>query len=64
MRIVLELKPFMTPNFAIIKDGKIAQKQDGFQGSKSIALKDISQETLLEMCEQFKRDVLKKAGYL
>lgn len=65
MKIELELKPFMTPNFVIAKDNKIYQRQDGANfEQKSIALKDVPRETLLEMCEQFKNDVLQKAGYL
>ena len=62
--IKLKLKPFMTPNFVIIQDERIAKREDGFNSdNKSLALKDVPRETLIEMCDQFKEEVLRKAGY-
>lgn len=62
----VKLKPFSIPNFVLIIDERRGTRQDGFNGfnqSQSIPLKDVPKEVLIEMCEEFKNNILAKAGY-
>lgn len=61
MKLEIELLPFTVPNFVQAK-GKPGQRQDGFHPSPSYPLADLSDETLAEMCETFRREVFRKAG--
>ena len=60
-----ELQPIRTPNYILKESTTTARKQDGFdpRETNGIAVTDLSKETILELCEQFKQDLLKKAGY-
>lgn len=53
--IELSIKPFTVPNFVI---GEVAGEGDG----RSIALWELSPETLDAMCNEFREAVFKKAG--
>ena len=47
------LKPFRTPNFVLPED----------ETKSSFALSQVSEEALESMCEDFRVEVLRKAGY-
>lgn len=54
-----KLKPFGTPNFVIIEQPP-GRRQDGFKEAPSIPLRDVPEQVLLQMCEDFKQEVLRK----
>jgi hypothetical protein len=51
-KIDFELKPFITPNFVESKEGY------------PISVEDLDADILEQLCDQFRRDVFAKAGYL
>lgn len=55
MKYELKLNPFITPNFSIA-----THPQRGAD-SISIPLSDLSEETLEELCKNFRDEVFKKA---
>lgn len=57
--IELKLKPFGTPNFVIIEQTP-SGRQDGLKEAPSIPLRDVPENVLLQMCEDFKAEVLRK----
>lgn len=58
----VELLPFQTPNYVIVAMPS-GRRQDGFKEAPKLALHELSQETLSKMCDQFREDVMRKAGY-
>lgn len=56
----VKLRPFSTPNF-VLAEPKVGQRQDGFTKSPSFHLSELDESTLIEMCDQFKADVLAKS---
>lgn len=54
--INIELKPFSTPNFVILK-----RQNDGDKENKSFPLKELDSRTLSDMCDEFRKEVFKKA---
>ena len=58
--IKLELNDFRTPNFVIPKQS-VGLRQDGFRPAEGIPLRELSVETLDELCLKFRADVFKKA---
>ena len=56
----LKLRPFTTPNF-VVAAPKVGQRQDGFTKSPSFHLSELDESTLIELCDQFKADVLAKS---
>ena len=57
----LKLKPWMTPNFAIV-DAPARPRQEGFTGGPSIPLRDLHPEVLAALCAEFRAGVFAKAG--
>ena len=57
----LKLKPFTVPNF-VIGEGQVASRQEGWAQNPPYPLSYLDSETLLELCNEFKRAVFKKAG--
>lgn len=53
-KIDVELKPFLVPNFVILKSVD--------RDSRSLALGDLDAVTLDKLCEEFTREVFKKAN--
>ncbi len=58
--IDIELKPFTVPNF-VIADNDLTARQEGCEHPK-FPLQALSSETLQRLCDQFAREVFKKAG--
>jgi len=62
IKLEVELKPFTVPNYVIqVKEPRLIQ--DGFNSSEGIPLNQLSRETLIKLCEEFKNSVLNKGGY-
>lgn len=57
--ITIKLKPWIVPNFARRDRGRGHADDDESIG---IPLSDLSPETLDKMCDEFRREVFKKAG--
>jgi len=60
--IKTKLKPIKTPNF-ILEESKPGSRDKGFVEGKKHAVADLDRETIIALCEQFKSDMLQKAGY-
>lgn len=58
--ISLELKPFSTPNFVIVKTPP-RPRQEGIIEAPSIPLHELSAQTLDELCNDFRDEVFFKA---
>ena len=58
----IELLPFAVPWF-VIPVTKPGLRQDGFTNAGKIPLENIPKEALEQLCEEFKKSVLEKAGY-
>jgi len=61
IRISLKLKPFQTPNFVIVEMPP-RPRQEGMQEALSFPLSEVDAETLYRMCDDFRREVFRKAG--
>ena len=57
----VELQPFQTPNFVRAKTPP-KPRDAGFEEAPCYPLSDLDPETLEDLCEQFTREVFKKAG--
>lgn len=55
------LQPFTTPNYVHFVQ-KPGRREDGISEIPSVPLSELSVETLNALCDQFKKDVFKKAG--
>ena len=62
MKHEIELQPFRTPNF-VLPVQPIGCRQNGFTPQAGIPLSELSKETLTKMCEQFRDEVMRKAGH-
>ncbi len=58
----MELLPFAVPDCVVVK-GKCRQRQDGLQPVVQFDLCDLDEDILEQMCDEFKRGVMEKAGY-
>ena len=61
--ISLKLKTPSTPNYIII-EMPAQQKQDGFKEGTSIHVNLLTKEQLLQIAEEWKHELLSKAGHL
>lgn len=59
--IQTKLKPFSTPNFVSIELPP-RPRECGMIELPSIALKDLDEDTLSQLCEEFRQNVFRKAG--
>ena len=55
------IKPFVVPKIVIVDQTK-EQRESGFKPIDQLPLSMLKDETLLELCEQFKVDVFVAAG--
>lgn len=61
MEVKLKLKPFTTPNFAMVEMPP-RPREEGMKELPSLALETLDAETLEALCIQFRADIFKKAG--
>jgi hypothetical protein len=59
--MTIETVPFTTPNFVLLKMPP-RHRQEGFQELPKLALSDVPADELSAMCDQFRRDIFKKAA--
>lgn len=60
-KIELDLVPFNVPNFVLVKE-KPRKRQEGFAEGMKFRLADLDAATLDKLCEEFKKEIFKKAG--
>ena len=51
------IKPFPVPESVVLEVPTSGLRQDGMQPAVHLKLKDLTEETLLELCDQFMKDV-------
>jgi len=56
----IELEPFSTPNFVRQKQ-PAGLRENGFKELPAIPLEDLSDETLNQLCDEFRKDIFTKA---
>ena len=61
VHIEIKLKPFTTPNYVLV-DESAKPKDQGFSESKKFSLSELDAATLSSLCDEFRREVFKKAG--
>lgn len=59
--ISVTLQPFAVPNF-VLAEPKTGSRSEGMVETPKYPLSDLDPETLDDLCDQFRRDVFKKAG--
>ena len=59
--IKVKLRPFTVPNY-VIHETPPERRQNGFLEAPKTALKDLDDQTLSALCEEFAESVFKKAG--
>jgi len=57
----IELHPFSTPNYVIMKIPS-RPRQEGMAEAPKFKLEELDADTLDELCEGFRKDVFSKAG--
>jgi len=60
MEMRIKLQPMRTPNFVLSKMPARA-KEEGFKEGPKWALRKIPAEALSDLCDEFRREVFKKA---
>lgn len=60
-KIEVELKPFQVPNY-VLTVSTADKWEDGFREMPKYHLSELSANTLERLCEDFTREVFKKAG--
>ncbi len=60
MKMTIELQPFITPNY-VIAVSKEGLKQNGVVENPKWHINELDEETLSEMCDQFRHDIFTKA---
>lgn len=61
-QIKIKLKPFLTPNFALMESPP-RSRQEGFNAERNtVPLSELSVEALDELCQEFRANVFQKAG--
>ncbi len=60
--IELDLKPFMVPNFVLVKGKAIKTSGGDFIEPGKFRLQDLDPQTLAKLCENFTNNVFQKAG--
>lgn len=59
--MIIEIQPFNVPNF-VVPQMPGGQKQDGITFPRGIPLRDVDAEELATMCDNFRREIFRKAG--
>lgn len=62
IKIEIELEIPSVPNFILIKQSA-SPKQEGFRQPPTIHIKDLSREALCAIADEWKIELLKKAGH-
>jgi len=57
----IKLKPFNTPNF-VIQEAAPKPRQEGFHEPPKYHLREIPEEDLDDLCNEFRAEIFRKAG--
>jgi hypothetical protein len=57
--IQIKLKPFSVPNF-VLQEVSAGVRQDGFTESPKYSIKDLPDDVLNKLCDEFRDNVFKK----
>jgi len=60
-KINIELEPWVVPNFVRQKT-KPSMRQEGYKEGLSISIKDLDEDVLSDLCDEFRQGIFKKAG--
>lgn len=60
--VKVRLKPFSVPLF-VVAEASLKSREDGFKEAPQFHISEIDRDVLIEMCDDFKKELLKKAGY-
>jgi hypothetical protein len=60
MEMKIKLQAFQVPNY-VIAEPRVGLKQDGLIEAPKWHLKEVDEETLSKLCDQFRHDVFTKA---
>ena len=58
--VAITLKSIVVPNYVLTERPR---KEGGFQEEPKFAIKELSKETILELCDEFTTTMLTKGGY-
>jgi CRISPR/Cas system endoribonuclease Cas6 (RAMP superfamily) len=61
MKVEVELQPFTVPNFVLVKP-RLGFRQEGITEAPKFALSELDEQTLEQLCAEFRRAVFAKAG--
>ena len=61
MEIKIKLRPFLTPNYVLCETTPM-QRQDVLIEAPKWHVSDIDAQVLSDLCDQFRKDVFKKAN--
>lgn len=61
VNIEVSLKPFITPNY-VLTDEPPNSREDGYVECRQFRLSELHADTLSKMCDDFRKEVFKKAG--
>ena len=56
----VKLQPMIIPDY-VLTEPKVGTRQEGMIGTPKFHLSELSEETLIELCDDFKQRVLEKA---
>jgi hypothetical protein len=61
IKMNIDIVPWMTPNFVSVKMPS-RPRQEGFNEGIRYALNELDEQTLSELCDNFRKEVFEKAG--
>ena len=61
VKITLDLLPFRTPKYVLVKQSP-GKKEDGFKEGPKFHLSELDSLVLNRLCNDFRNEVFKKAG--
>ena len=61
MEYKVKLQPFQTPNYVIMATSP-GKREDGWKEAPKFHISTLDKEDLIKLCDEFKENVLKKAG--
>lgn len=61
VKMEVDLLPFKIPNYVLEKQ-KPGKREDGFKDGRKFHLSELDPLTLSKLCNEFRREIFKKAG--
>lgn len=60
----IKLRPIRVPNYIIVDAEQTATRKDGFPELPTYHISELDRETLIDLADEFKTNLLRKAGKL